>query len=407
MHKRCVVALLAAWASALAAGEAMYGSTGCQVGRGKHIHYLDRHAVDCGGAGIPTLSDPSHLASQGGRHAAVGDKAAERSKMLVPEREVAKPTPSYILRGFRYGYNGCATPQMRFHNYCEEKSLPDCIMRYTDCKPMKAKTLQYLDRHPVDCGDRAMASWRVVNAGCVADELRIEFVCCIVGGYSTVNSRQTSCSLAKGKKLQFLDRHRVLCKPNEVLKSFHLIDGDCPADFEMVMRYECHSTLQGPTLTVVKTQQHIWRDIDAAACRSRASLRACSTKNQFIFLAGDRLLSVDPGSDKAVFSQELTPCSKWTFVSSLHMRTDGGTPYSYFVYNECDGAPRFLGLSDGTVTAKMTGEMVEAIAFTGVSWYLMKKGTTTVAKEGFDTCPSFSQACALHELDCNCFGKIR
>jgi hypothetical protein len=108
---------------------------------------------------------------------------------------------------------------------------------------MKGQTLEYLDRHSMDCGSaKLLGSFKVTDSGCSGNNMRFEYTCIDVGSYhGAVASRSTGCSEMKFQKLQNLDRHNVQCNTGEALVSFRVTDSGCGGN-DMKVAFECVTT---------------------------------------------------------------------------------------------------------------------------------------------------------------------
>ena len=178
-------------------GSASARSTKCEPGQDKWLEYLDRHDVDC-------LSKKN------------------------------------MISGFYYTASGCPRDSGKFHyNYVCEGAVhkvsnytQKCINKTTVDSPTSGKSLEFLDKHNVDCGNnRALSRFKLGSS-------HYEFTCCDIppGMNPSCTYRKTECSSGAKNKLQFLDRHQVVCDgEDEVMSRFQMTKNGCSGD---EIRYE-------------------------------------------------------------------------------------------------------------------------------------------------------------------------
>ena len=92
---------------------------------------------------------------------------------------------------------------------------------------MHGKTLEFLDRQHVNCGNnKALTSFKVVRDGCSGNNMRYEFKCGCVGSYQT-STKQSDCNEMQGKALEYLNRQHVTCDDDDVMQSFRVVGDGC------------------------------------------------------------------------------------------------------------------------------------------------------------------------------------
>ncbi|CAB9527640.1 Hepatocyte growth factor-like protein [Seminavis robusta] len=90
-------------------------------------------------------------------------------------------------------------------------------------------TLEYMDRHKLDCGaNYAMADWHLVRCG-DNDRFHIKYGCRAIPDGATVDTHRTTCQEGEERNIEYLDRHNVACPhSNQVLQQWHFRSHLCP-----------------------------------------------------------------------------------------------------------------------------------------------------------------------------------
>lgn len=102
------------------------------------------------------------------------------------------------------------------------------------CGDMAGKNLEHLDRFPVQCPvGTALEGWRVEKGHCPGAQQKITPRCTRKVQFKKGQSqeRATSCEQVDGKKLEFLDRHGVICPAGTVLTSWRLSRQGCSTEY--------------------------------------------------------------------------------------------------------------------------------------------------------------------------------
>lgn len=116
--------------------------------------------------------------------------------------------------------------------------LAGCQADSTSHEEGPGKPIAFLDRQNVQCGNKALTQFRF-SSSLVENKVWYDYTCQEIGPTSC-QSYQTSCNDgANLLKLEFLDRHDVICPVNSALAGFRLLTkcGDQSNNF--LYTYNC------------------------------------------------------------------------------------------------------------------------------------------------------------------------
>ena len=182
-------------------------TTGCNQIKGEELQYLDRHKLDCG--------------------------------------------PHKALQSFRMTGSGCSGSKQQYKYTCGATAILTTATKKTSCHKVDGKRLQHLDHHKIDCGDsQAVLSFKMTGSGCSRKKKRYKYTCGATA-YSTAITKKTGCNAIDGKKLEYLDRHKMSCGDGQVLQSFHMTGEGCSGNKKR-FTYKC-ATIVGPTPAPTQT----------------------------------------------------------------------------------------------------------------------------------------------------------
>ena len=167
----------------------------------KSLAYLDRHSVKCpAGYALATFmfrrdgcSNHKHkkfnyscMKVQQGTTKCTTSATAWKSNMGRENLEfldrLTFSCPSNkVMTGFRYDTNG---DSMRGKSTCctlgDKQTTLSCGTMHTSCNPIRKKKIEFLDRHTMNCGARALTKFKLIDGSCGGNGMRYEYTCCRV-----------------------------------------------------------------------------------------------------------------------------------------------------------------------------------------------------------------------------------
>uniref|UniRef100_A0A0G4FEL2 SRCR domain-containing protein n=1 Tax=Chromera velia CCMP2878 TaxID=1169474 RepID=A0A0G4FEL2_9ALVE len=151
---------------------------------------------------------------------------------------------SGLLRGWRLQQGECAHSEAQIAFECAPGIHGNCKSLTTDWQPGYTGTVEYLDRHPIQCPkDQSNRPMGLKRMGMWADgfkrKVKFEYECCeVYTNERTPTVTNSPCVAARGKTLESLERLPVECSDRQVLTGWSLV-GDCGTSDGMKMRAEC------------------------------------------------------------------------------------------------------------------------------------------------------------------------
>jgi len=111
--------------------------------------------------------------------------------------------------------------------------------KYSKCHTAQRKNLEFLDRQSVKCnGKQALVEFQFGRYGCSGNKMKYKYKCMDIGAKSE-KTHYTNCHVAKGKKLEFLDRQTLKCPGQTMaINGFRLSKFNCPGN-QMKYRINC------------------------------------------------------------------------------------------------------------------------------------------------------------------------
>jgi hypothetical protein len=124
-------------------------------------------------------------------------------------------------------------------------------MRKSSCTPhLPGKSLEALDTQNILCGEsEVLTAFSFGSGGCtpMSSEMRYTYYCSEYPGHVDSSELNTDCSLISGRTLEFLDRQYVKCGEGELLGGFRLASKDGYCADEQDMRYVARCRTPSPT----------------------------------------------------------------------------------------------------------------------------------------------------------------
>ena len=336
----------------------------CQLARHKDGQYLDRQLAQCGGSGR-------------------------------------------AMRNLLFGRFGCADSNyLRYRSGCTTSGVASQVeTKYTSCQLLRGKRMQYLDRQQLRCS-AGYALTDFVVEGCSGNDMRYKYHCTKLDSGNSVYTKQTGCNELDGKQVQYLDRHSLDCG-NDFLSAMTVTRSGCSGN-HMRYRYECTSSVATPpppapvSFSAVTTMGQIWDDVHG--CGSQSTLGECSTTHTYAITQNGKYLTASKSSSELTMSSTFSECSHWRFLRASDVHVSGETPYTHFVWNECD---RLLNIDRdaGTVQAKVQLDLIEMINW-DANFYFVKKGSVYIENETtYQYCNNGEKSCSAAEsfFGCKCY----
>jgi len=121
-----------------------------------------------------------------------------------------------------------------------DPGVANCNTFLTSCQLARGRTLNYLDRQSVTCPDGSLLSeMQFTGAGCPGDSLRYRATCCQpTRGYAACRDVETSCQYVNTMDPIYLDRQNVACDQFEAMKKWSFTGNGCPGG-NMKYQYTC------------------------------------------------------------------------------------------------------------------------------------------------------------------------
>merc|ERR1711988_1797429 len=120
------------------------------------------------------------------------------------DRQVIKTSSNqFVMRKFRFGYYGCRRRNMKYQVQGYKTNGQTSGWKYSGCQGGQGKPLEWLDRQTVDCGyGWALTDVRYIR--CNGNDFQYKFKC-KHAGLTNEKNVPSSCQLAAGKNLEYLD----------------------------------------------------------------------------------------------------------------------------------------------------------------------------------------------------------
>ena len=286
--------------------------------------------------------------------------------------------------------------------------------KYTNCQLLRGKRLQYLDRQQLRCSAGYALTDFVVEA-CSGNDMRYKYHCTKLDNGNSVYTKQTGCNDLDGRQVEYLDRHSLDCG-DDFLSAMTVTRSGCSGSL-MRFQYECTSPVVTPpptptpptpappapvSFSAVTMTKQIWDDVHG--CTAQSSLGECSTTHTYAITHNGKYLTASKSSSELTMSSTFSECSQWRFLRATDVHASGETPFTHFVWNECD---RLLNIDRdaGTVQAKIQLDMVEMINW-DENFYFVKKGSVYVENEtSYRYCSNGEKSCsaAAYWFGCRCY----
>ena len=115
------------------------------------------------------------------------------------------------------------------------------VVKHTACNAVRGKDLEYLDRHRIVCPTGAMLTdWRMTGVGCSGNQIRMKHACATPAAATPTRrlaTAATPCDKVK-EDLQFLDRHSPRCPGGATLTGWRMTRDGCK-DGKQKIEYNC------------------------------------------------------------------------------------------------------------------------------------------------------------------------
>jgi len=181
---------------------------------------------------------------------------------VQPERNVARKTGCNVLRahtlefldrhnvqcaadenltGFHVKQDSCGGENMRFLYSCKKAKFDgEAVERRTSCTNMKGRKLEYLDRQTdFKCSEgEVLKGFQLTKGSCSGRDMQFKLTCQKLQKANGSVTKQTDCGLIRGETNEYLDRHPLSCPDNKALSSFRLVKNGCSGN-DRKFEYTC------------------------------------------------------------------------------------------------------------------------------------------------------------------------
>ena len=165
--------------------------------------------------------------------------------LLYLHRQTPGCPPTQAIQ--RFVFRHCGGINFQAHTECRgHASLlsDESTSHQTACKEGAWSRIEYLDKHLVMCpANQALSKWAM--GGCHPDKTKIEFECIpALYGLGPVTHHDPPCHESVGKFLQYLDKQNPACPADKVMVGWHFVAAGCPGGYHR-WRVYCASVLPG------------------------------------------------------------------------------------------------------------------------------------------------------------------
>jgi len=218
-------------------------TSSCQYARHQHMEYLDRQNVRCDNKMGAAFFNRMHLTGKG----CGGWDMQYESTCITPAqwKECSAQGGNCHCPGgmVRYGDKSRYAPAKSVSTsiHCNDNVFGDpapgvakkcecsnggnlgghsCKVRYTSCQLARGRNMEYMDRESVMCPEgQLLTQMRLTSYQCGSNDMRYQYTCCTPSrGYGKCYDKRTNCNWINGQRIEYLERHDMQCGEFEAIR---------------------------------------------------------------------------------------------------------------------------------------------------------------------------------------------